>query len=382
MRPTRLWVGRNRPRTVPVDERTALDRVPALDYLREFGNACHRAMRTAGPVVHDLRVGGASVRLRFAGPALVPLLLPALAHLSAEATGGRPDLTLELWDASSTGVLPPPFPWRGEDVRARGEIRGYNEGGVRAVFHGGIRPGEDDFTAVTIFDQRAAVARFFVLAPRCVPWYERAAPLRTALHWGLNRPGRLLVHAGAIGRDGRGVLLAGPGGTGKSTTAVAALLGGLHYLGDDYVLVDTAARHPVAHSLYATAKLAPAATALLPGLPTVGDGPADAQDEKHVLDVSRLRGGGLRKSMRIIAIVLPRLHPGAPTGLVRASAGAALLALAPSTTFQAPRADGGALRTLADLARRVPAYALAMGGPPDDAVPVLARLLEADGGRE
>ena len=77
--------------------------------------------------------------------------------------------------------------------------------------------------------------------------------------------------------------------------------------------------------------------------------------------------------------MLPRLSPGSATGLRRTSANAALLALAPTTVFQAPRHDGAALRPLAELARRVPAYVLDLGGRPDEAVPVLAQLLESGG---
>lgn len=337
-------------------------------------------MRASGAEVHDLRLGGGVVRLRFAGPALLPCVLSAFGHVRADDRGAeRPVLTVEMWDGASTGVLPPAFPLGGSDAPVRGETRIYPDAGVSALFHGGVHPRDGTFESITIFDERDSVARYFLTAPDTISWYERAAPLRGVLHWGLARPDRLLVHAGAVGAGGSVVLLAGRAGSGKSTTAVASLLAGHDYLGDDYVLVDLTDSRPVAHSLYATAKLTPAATALLPGLPDAYRARPAHDAKKHVLDISRLRPGGVRTSASVVAIVLPRLCPGAATGLRKTSANAALLALAPTTVFQAPRHDGAALRPLADLARRVPAYTLDLGGRPEEAVPVLARLLESGG---
>jgi hypothetical protein len=353
---------------------------PARDYVDEFASACNRAMQTTGEDVHDLRLGGGLVRLRFAGLGLLPYVLSAFEHLrTSAAVGERPVLTVEMWDGASTGVLPPPFPLRGGDAPVRGETRIYPDAGVSVLFHGGVQPRDGTFEAITIFDERSSVARYFLTAPDSMAWYERAAPLRGVLHWGLARPDRLLVHAGAVGIGGTGVLLAGPAGSGKSTTAVASLLAGHDYLGDDYVLVDMAASRPVAHSLYATAKLTPAATALLPRLPDTYRGRPPHDAKKHVVDISRLRPNGVRTSTSVAAIVLPRLCPGVATGVRPASATAALLALAPTTVFQAPRHDGAALRPLAELARRVPAYVLDLGGSPEEVGPVLAQLLQSDG---
>jgi hypothetical protein len=361
---------------VRVAEPSTAEHVAAREYLAEFSAACEQAITRVGARGFDLRINSVPVRLRFAGPALVPLLTPALSHLHVPTNGTPPALTVALWDGESTGVMPPRFPWGGEDIRARGEIRGYNEAGVRTVFHGGIAPPAEDFTAVTMFDERTRVARFFVTAPARVPWYERAAPLRTAFHWGLGAPGHPLVHAGAVGAHGRAVLLAGPGGSGKSTTAVAALLAGLDYLGDDYVLVDLAPNRPVAHSLYATAKLAPEARILLPEIKAPGNASSRQDGEKDVLDVRRVRPEGIITSLPIAAIVLPHVHPGGPTELGPATAGTALRALAPSTIFQAPGAGRESLRPLSALVRRLPAYTLALGGPPAAGVAALSRLLE------
>jgi len=359
--------------------RAESDHFPAREYQCELASAFQRAEAAAGTVVHDIRLGTALVRLRFAGPSLVPFVLPAFGHLATDAADEHPFLTVELWDGASTGVFPPPFPLRGEDAPGRGEVREYDDVGVRAVFHSGVRPHDGVFRSVTLFDETACVAQHFVTRPDQTHWHERAAPLRAVLHWALSRPDRVLVHAGAVGIGGRAVLLTGPGGSGKSTSAIAACQAGYDYLGDDYVLVDLAGPQPVAHSLYATAKLAPAAASLLPALSYALDRHTAPDGAKLVIDMGQVRPGGLGTSARIVGIVLPQRDPGGRTRLRRASAGAALQALAPSTVFQAPRRDGAAFASLAELARSVPAHVLGLGGTPDDVGPVLSRLLNGDG---
>jgi hypothetical protein len=342
-------------------------------YLREYASACDRAMEQAGVTTLDLRLGSDKVRLRFAGDALVPYAHPLTHQIDRAPDATAPLLTIDLWDAESTGVLPPPFP----GGAARGELRRSDEAGVRIHFGSGVRGSDGAFEAMTIFDERASVIRYFVTTPDRIPWYEGAAPLRTAMHWGLSRSDRLLVHAGAVGMDGHAVLLAGRGGSGKSTTAVAALLAGYDYLGDDYTVLDPAGPQPVAHSLHATAKLTPHALALLPEL---ADHPAlrliDG-GEKHVLDVATFRPGALRRSARVVSIVVPDARRSGPPGLERLSPGAALLALAPSTVLQRPERDMPELRPLVELVRRVPAYRLALAGASTRIGPMIERAAAA-----
>ena len=335
-------------------------------------------MDAATPITRELRLGRVTVRLRFAGPALLPLA----ASLSQLTAGGRsgpePSLAIDLWDADSTGVLPPPFPRTPGGAPARGEIRHDREAGVLISFASGVRERDGAFTAMTAYDERAAVARCFVSHPGHLPAHEWAAPLRAALQWGLNRPDHLLVHAGAAGIGGRGALLTGPSGSGKSTAAVASLLAGCDCLGDDYVFLDLGGPQPIAHSLYTTAKLTRHALELLPDLEHHPALRAARGHDKRILDLTLLGPQALRRPLPIAAIVVPDIEPARCGRLDRLSPGAALLALAPTTVLHAPRRDAAELGPLAKLVRSVPAYRLAIGsGEPIGVVaPMLARLLD------
>ena len=84
------------------------------------------------------------------------------------------------------------------------------------------------------------VAVFQLPDATAIPASERAAPIREALQLLMAGRGRLMTHAGAVGRDGRGALLVGHGGSGKSTLALSCALAGMEIVADDYVLLEPA----------------------------------------------------------------------------------------------------------------------------------------------
>jgi hypothetical protein len=355
---------------------------PAFAYRDQLSSAAQRAMRAAGgPIVHDLRLGGAHVRLRLAGSALESVLVPALRHARIDTPASEPELTIDAWDARSTGVGPPAFPWRAADVRERGEIHGFNNDAIRTLYHaGGPGPGKN-FHALSMVDTVAGTAWFSVASAECVPWYERAAPLRAILHLGLHGPGRLLVHAAALGRLGTGMLLAGGAGAGKSTTALACVLAGLDYAGDDYVVLDLRGATPTAHSIYGTAKVVPSTTALLPELAARFPEVAGEDREKLVVDLAGTWAERMRASIPVSVVVLPVMRSGPRATLTPCSPATALRALAPTTIHQLPSVGGSALAQLSELVRRVPAYSLGLGSSPQAAAAVLVSMLEElDGG--
>ncbi len=184
-----------------------------------------------------------------------------------------------------------------------------------------------------------------------IPSTERAAPIREALQLLMAARGRLMTHAGAVGHDGRGVLLVGRGGSGKSTLALSCALAGMEIVADDYVLLDPAAL--AAHAMQSTAKLTEDSAARL-GVPAgaidaAGFEPTLEGPAKALVDIRALAPTGLRPRLAVAAIVAPRLSPSQPTHIAggdelgevvgpaaRAiSAAEALRAVAPSTIVQA-----------------------------------------------
>jgi hypothetical protein len=215
-----------------------------------------------------------------------------------------------------------------------------------------------------------------------LPGWWRATPLRVLLGWLLAGPGLHVVHAGAVGIDGRGLLLAGAGGAGKSTLAVTCLEAGMQYVGDDYVLLSSRPS-PRATALYGTAKLDERSLATVPALADCANQLETrvVDDDKLVLNLSALRPTRLASSTTVEAIVVPRLavrQSNPPRSAIKPIAkSAALIALAPGTIFQAPDGGAPALHVLSSVTGSVPCYELKLGQGRRDAPELLKSVLAA-----
>jgi hypothetical protein len=76
--------------------------------------------------------------------------------------------------------------------------------------------------------------------------------------------------------------------------------------------------------------------------------------------VARLMPSSICDSLPVRAVIVPRVC-GGRSRLRRINAGAAMLALAPSTVLQQPFGEGEVVGVLAEVVRRVPCFALDVG---------------------
>ena len=96
----------------------------------------------------------------------------------------------------------------------------------------------------------------------------RSKPFSRLVCWFFENQGMLWCHGASVGNENGGVLLPGVGGAGKSTTVGAALLGGLQFLGDDYLLIEPESR--MVHGMYSSLMLADDSGRLLRPFPNAG----------------------------------------------------------------------------------------------------------------
>lgn len=339
----------------------------AKRYFAGTGALFDAAAATCG--VHDLhyRIGAQHVLVRAAGTDLVLQTDPALARRRVADNGGTPDLTVEMWDSAASGVGIGRAPWPADDLRPLGLVRSFCDDRFLSAV--------DVHTAsLSLFDGRAARARFWLEDARRMAYWQSASPLRLILSWHAASRGMQLTHAAAIAGRSGAVLLVGGAGAGKSTTSLACLLAGLQFLGDDYCLVATG-ETPTVHAVYATAKLRPDALDRLPELKGVVRNIARIDREKAILDLADAYGDRLGTSAPLRAIVVPRV-----TGRVRierVTAGAVVRAMAPSTVFGLFGATPQTLPRLARLASEVPGYALELGDDLDEVTDAVATLAAA-----
>lgn len=313
-------------------------------------DAVERA-RAAMPPPHivQVRFAGAIVRLELFGDVVRDAFAWPFVPAPDDAAA---DLTVAVWDHAHGAAIPVPS-GAGRD----------SDGDQRHVFW--------EMFWVFGFDERQQRAFFHVADARDLPTWAVAQPLLKVMHPWLRTRGQHVMHAGAVGVAGRGVLIVGPSGSGKSTLSIAASQSGLDYIGDDYVALDV--QDLVAHGLYRIAKLAPANLAdRLPELARVARAPVDGLD-KRLLEVEL---SAMDRGLRIVAVVIPEVTHAAQSRLVLVSQGRALRALAPSTLLQLP-GFASDFKVMADVVRRLPAYHLPLGPDLAGAVAELRRLSEA-----
>lgn len=328
------------------------------------------AMADVGEVSQTFAFADRRVRVRSAGEQIATALTAALRHRAC--TGEGPvDATILLWEESRVPGGALSAPWRPCQIGPRGLVGAGELSDVLAIY--------DELSGrIMMCDRRTRVALNRVPDVARLPWWERPAPLRPALFATLSGAGLHLVHAGAVGDERGGVLLAGRGGSGKTTVALAALAAGMDYVADDYLLLQSAPE-PLAWNMFATAKLEAGHAERFPGF--VGElaiSPEPEPQEKFVLDIERVMGEALSDCLPIRAVLVPSVR-GGRARLREASAVEALLALAPSTTFQMPFDDGAVVGALAELTRAVPAFALDVGDDPRELAAAVDRVLDAAG---
>jgi hypothetical protein len=320
---------------------------------------------------HTFRLCDEQVHLRVAGADFEQRLTKALKH--ACITSGMtqaPTLSVHAVDARAAGGGPPPgWPLAYVDRR---HLERLHVSADRRVY----MTLDEDTRTWHVFDRVRRRAAIWTADASRLPDWEHAFPLRTLLNWLLAPSASTLAHAAVVCEGERGLLLAGAGGSGKSTTTAACLEVGLETCGDDFVAV-TGGVAPRAHALFDTLKLDERSLACFPRLAAHVANPDLAPATKARIHLSDVSPAQLRASCSLEAIVVPRLAPGEPTRLAPLSKTAVLRALAPSTLFLTRGAESETAAKLGALVRRLPTHELRIGGAPAGSAGSLRALLAA-----
>lgn len=104
--------------------------------------------------------------------------------------------------------------------------------------------------ALEISKMRAVFIPGDQIAPR-----ERAEIFRPLLHWLSVLSGGVVIHAGAVAKSGKALLIAGPGNVGKTSLTQLAVEAGMGYLGDNVIEISQIGRKYKAFGIYSTFKL-------------------------------------------------------------------------------------------------------------------------------
>lgn len=208
-------------------------------------------------------------------------------------------------------------------------------------------------------DTADATGVLLMNTPADLPAWDGGAPLVDLVRQAFALRGMRVVHAATLGTDGRGILLVGDGGAGKSGTTLAGLAAGLVTVGDDYISVAFEDGEPVARMLYRIMKQDRSGLARHSGHP-VANAPGEPNWRGKIEFAPDLYFPGcLVERLALKAVVIPYIAAGdaaAPT-LVAATAGEALRVAMRTNIFNGSVAAG--MRFFADLLK-LPCYRMTL----------------------
>ncbi len=307
-----------------------------------------------GPIRMSLRTLGATYRRRLTG---------ALGHARADA----PAAALRCIALEGVAGAGAPPGWRFPVTDTSHLERLHERPALVCRF-------DPDTTTWRVLSRARGLAVTWTADAAALPEWEDSCPLRDLLHFHSVGQRWLLLHAAGVGMAGTGVLLAGAGGSGKSTTTAACVLAGLQTTGDDFVVVDPGT--PRADTLYDTIKLDEASLAALPDWRGAVANPGRPADQKARIHLARSRPAALaRDGLTLQAVLLPRVTGAARSAFAPASAAEALRALAPSTMFLLRGGQRATMQKITALLRGLPAFRLDLGREPIEAADAIAGFL-------
>jgi hypothetical protein len=312
------------------------------------------------------QVNGCVIRMIFAGDSLYPELTRVFAHLRTNSIH-EVDLTVFCWDGMSTSSPSPWTPIIKNAVGKENDISYFNNNGLYFSYN-------HTSGVLNILNVKNNIGLFWIQNYAELPLYEKASALKNILNWWFYQRQFYMVHAAAVGIDDRGVLIAGKGRTGKSTTAMTCFENGMKYAGDDYVLLSKGKVYR-AYSLYNAIKLENNNISRFFKMnPEIY--PADRLYKKMVLHLSDIKKSGMSTGFQICALLIPAIQTRVETGLQLISPGQAFRDMAPSSLFQQMGAKGEVFAFLAGMARKIPCYRLTVSRDISQIPMVIEKLIQ------
>lgn len=312
------------------------------------------ALFQALPFVHtdQLLLAGRTVHLCTPSADLRERLLPALSHLVHPEQESLPELTiLYAEDKDLPAKLKAP-PWQGFNGQ------GYNADICQEDVQVFFQPWQKQ---LFLYSRSKRTGIYWVQKTGDVPWWECTFSFRALFHlWTRDLPAQL-VHAGAMAKDGSGVLITGKSGSGKSTSCLNLLRAGYDYLGDDYVWVESGAQIKV-FTLYQTAKIEPEnlEARFADWKPFIRN-KADYRQQKAIFDIKDLNPDAGISVTGIKAVLLPEVAHCENTRFERVNPAHALMAMAPTTLHHLPHNRQEAYQKMRTVSSRLPAYRWHLG---------------------
>jgi len=314
---------------------------------------------------------GPVIRVVFADAQMTDTFRPSIEHLVVPCETTTPEFTIVVGDSRTFG----PLPQCREDIEGQPRDSATELDEFGAV---GVEPG----MTISAVDWPRSLGVWWLDEVDGTTNWQVSAPFRQILAWWAIHRGGMLAHAAVVGSEGRGLMLTGVSGSGKSTTAMQAGLDGLQILGDDYCYVAPGVP-AVAYSLTRATKVSDESLALLGGhVGTLDNTHRRDTAQKNLVYLPTHGPRAAATALRIVGIVVPTVGQEQIARIEPCPGAAALSSLAMSSIFQfnAPAAE--VFARCRQLVASVATHRLELGRELSSATGLLAGLLAEDDSAE
>lgn len=321
--------------------------MPSKVTLSEYFRAVDRHLENTGKMPREsfrIQVCGQCIELRFPSRELARIARLSLEGCVTEDTAAAPDAVFLYWYDRCDAYLP-----AGEAARSAMWRSGDDTGSLQIGTDSQRMIGAD-----------CVRRRYYYAMPQpegvdTVVYGHTVAGLFS--RWA-GDAGMILMHAAAVGSGGKGVLIVGRSGSGKSTFSVSCLMEGLDFVSDDYVLLSRTG--PVeAMPLYTNIAVNPDMYERMPPSERLSaPAYADWWNGKLHFHLDRKE---FCPSLEIRAIVMPRVTGGEEPAIALSPLGAAMTQLIHSSLEQLERyRDTQLVRQMAARLGHLPVYEMQM----------------------
>ncbi len=314
----------------------------------------------------DFGIAGEKIRLVFSDDKSIPEFIRPLSHLLTP-TCSNPDFTLYIMEDDNSPIhryKADLFPRSGEVPYLCGENNHvcfyWNQYAQAYAMH--------------ILDFKKSKGYFWKNIRLETSMWDLLSPLRMFFHSYFIRKDKVMLHAGAIGFEDKGLLLVGKGGSGKSNTVLSCIDGELLILSDDYLILEK--NYPViAYSLYSDAKFKMEDINRMPFLINYYDKKISSASYKAVTFLNEVIPKKLMKSTEIKAILAPKISD--HTLIKSIPKHQVLNSVLPSTIMQIPQSIEKVISVTRNAVDLLPCYQLCLGKNYREVVEVMSKFLSA-----